>query len=437
MASVTPRPARWSRRRFVAASLRTAAGLGALGATRAAALPSRRPLLERFPDARRHFVFEYYPWYRLNPVLHWDQWSRKPPVDIAANHVPRLGAYESGSFAVLEQHARWIVEAGVGAVNLSWWGADSYENAIAHRVLDVMNAHGLKATFHLEPYTTDRSRRYVDDILYLLREYGEKRHWDALLVLRDEDGREGPVFKSFATILPEEVTDCHGQRHRVSGYTADGDWARQVEAVRHALRHDFDHVRLLADSQAYPRAAASGFDGVAIYDNFLRPEDYFPNAHAATTHGLLFSFNVNPGFDAIEPREVEPGSCYAPRAFAPRAEGLDWRTVQGRERAAELARARMAGAMEATVRLQGDLRLANAARGFFLVYLNSFNEWHEGHAIEPMKDYDALTPEERALGYHNPADGGYRLAALRRLVAEALVAVREPRHDERSVVGSP
>jgi hypothetical protein len=48
--------------------------------------------------------------------------------------------------------------------------------------------------------------------------------------------------------------------------------------------------------------------------------------------------------------------------------------------------------------------------------VNSFNEWHEGHAFEPMKDAADLTPPERALGYHNPEQGAYRLATLRGLV---------------------
>jgi len=46
------------------------------------------------------------------------------------------------------------------------------------------------------------------------------------------------------------------------------------------------------------------------------------------------------------------------------------------------------------------------------VYVNSFNEWHEGHSFEPMKDADELTPDERALGYRNPARGDYRLRML-------------------------
>jgi hypothetical protein len=85
------------------------------------------PLRERFSDLARHFVFEYYPWYEADPWRHWDQWDRLPPDDIAANHVPRLGAYDSRSRQVLAQHAAWIASTGAGAINLSWWGRGSPE----------------------------------------------------------------------------------------------------------------------------------------------------------------------------------------------------------------------------------------------------------------------------------------------------------------------
>jgi len=58
--------------------------------------------------------------------------------------------------------------------------------------------------------------------------------------------------------------------------------------------------------------------------------------------------------------------------------------------------------------------------GFFLVYINSFNERHEGHQFEPMRDLEQLTAEQRAVGYRNPPDGGYRLEALRKLLAEVV-----------------
>ncbi|HEY6555102.1 MAG TPA: hypothetical protein VI669_17225, partial [Vicinamibacteria bacterium] len=69
-----------------------------------------------------------------------------------------------------------------------------------------------------------------------------------------------------------------------------------------------------------------------------------------------------------------------------------------------------------TVAAQTDASLTNARRGFFLVYINSFNEWHEGHAFEPMRDAADLLPGERPFGYHNPARGDYRLTTLAGLV---------------------
>ncbi len=70
--------------------------------------------------------------------------------------------------------------------------------------------------------------------------------------------------------------------------------------------------------------------------------------------------------------------------------------------------------------LQTNPLLTNARRGFFLVYINSFNEWHEGHQFEPMKDASALSPAERAVGYHDPADGRYRIETLTRLLRQEL-----------------
>ena len=68
--------------------------------------------------------------------------------------------------------------------------------------------------------------------------------------------------------------------------------------------------------------------------------------------------------------------------------------------------------MEWTLLLQTHPWLGNVDQGFFLVYITSFNEWHEGSQFEPMKPRPALTPTERAMGYHNPTNGFYRLDRL-------------------------
>jgi hypothetical protein len=418
-------PARRLPRRSALAEALAAGDAATLHALRPAA-PRLRPavgpppLTERFADLPRHFVFEYYPWYQAEPWQHWDQWHRTPPDDVAANYMPHLGAYDSRSRAVIEQHAQWIVSTGAGAVNLSWWGPDSPEDRVVPLIMDVMKDHGLKVTFHLEPYRDDHGRRMASDILYLLRRYGEARGWDAFLLLRSSDGRTGPVFKGFRTILPPRTTDCHGVTTDVADYTPDDVFARQLDTLRRDLRGEFDRVTVLADSVDFIRAPRAGFDGIAIYDNFIPPGSYEALAGRATEAGLVFSFNVNPGYDTIEPRVLPPDSCHRPLPFAPTAEVIDWAQAADRERAARLSTARISESFERTLALQTDSALVNVGVGFLLVYLNSFNEWHEGHAFEPMRDAGALTEAQRRAGYHNPARGDYRLAYLTSLLAPVL-----------------
>ena len=385
-------------------------------------MPGSRTLLRsRFPDLRRHFLFEYYPWYTGPPDYeHWRFWDREPPLDLASPYVPRLGAYDTRDRRVLEQHARWIADSGVGGIALSWWGRETWYDAAVPLIMDVFHAHDLKVAFALEPYRDDRGPSFASDVLYLLREYGEKRRYDALLLLRDADGHEGPVFKGFRTIVPPTSTDCHGVTRPVSDYTPDAVWRAQTDGLRDALRGEFHHVTLLADSLDFGRTPAAGFDGIAIYDNFIPPMDYARYAKAASAAGLVFSFNVNPGFDAIEPRVLP--SCYAPPPFAPPLDGIDWTSAAFRERAAARSAERIVESFEATLAVQTDRALTNAQRGFFLVYVNSFNEWHEGHAFEPMKDEADLSAAERALGYHNPQRGDYRLGTLRGLMDRLTVA---------------
>ena len=409
-----------ARRRFLGSGLAAAAGVLLPGSAAASSLAGPRALRARFPDLRRRFIFEYYPWYGRDPWRHWDAEDRTPPFDLAAPYMPRLGAYDSRSRAVIEQHARWIADSGAGSVNLSWWGPDSYEDRAVHGVMDVMRDHDLKVAFHLEPYVPDRGRRFATDVFYLLKEYGERRHFDAFLLLQDPDGSVGPVFKGFETILPPTFRDCRGVERPVAAFNPDNEWRQELGTLRSVLRGDFDRVRVLADSLNIDRVAASGFDGIAVYDNRVGPERYAAVARAASDRGLLFSFNVNPGFHLVRPRAPvvdECGQAVPHPDFLPAGDDLlDLTTAAGRERAADLARHRIVDSFEATVALQTDPALLNAQRGFFLTYVNSFNEWHEGHAFEPMKDAAALSPEEQALGYHNPERGDYRLVLLKELL---------------------
>jgi hypothetical protein len=257
-------------------------------------------------------------------------------------------------------------------------------------------------------------------VQYLVTQYGDRRRWDCFLLLRNASGATGPVFKSFRTILAPQSTDCHGITTAVPDYASDAVWHDQTDRVRKLLAADFDRVTLLADSLDVKRTQAGGFDGIAVYDNFVEPNTWASHAQRCTERGLLFSFNINPGFDGIEPRHVDPGSCYSPLPFEPGKAKYDWSRTADREAAAAASQARIAESFRATLALQTDPTLMNARRGFLLAYLTSFNEWHEGTQYEPMKDRADLSDAERAVGYHDPENGNYRLSMLRALLADVV-----------------
>lgn len=372
-------------------------------------------LKARYPNTKRHFAFEYYPWYRVNPWEHWGQYGRNPPIDAATTMMPLLGAYDSHDRVVIEQHARWIAAAGVGTVNLSWWGPGSWPDLAVHTIMDIMRAHDIHVAFHLEPYDNARGSRLAEDITYLIREYGDRRRWDNFLLLDRPGGQAGPVFKLFRSIVPPTFTDCLGRTTPVADYTPDVVWREELGIIRETFKRDFP-VTVLADSLDLGRTMASTFDGIAIYDNFVTPDIWPGVAATFGTHNLISSFNINAGFDAIEPRGPQ-GPCYLPQPIAPPVGPVTWELQSERDRVAAANDGRMTATFDTTTALQASAQSANWRSGFFMVYINSFNEWHEGSALEPSKNWADLSAEERAVGYHNPNDGFRRMKTLQTKLA--------------------
>jgi hypothetical protein len=371
-------------------------------------------LRARFPHLRRHFVFEYYPWYETNPYYHWAEKGYVPPYGIASTMMPALGPYHSMDPAVVEQHARWLADSGVGTIAISWWGENSNTNRATPLIMDVMKAHDIHVTFHLEPYP-GRAPAFAADINYILREYGERRRWDNFLLLDLADGTSVPVFKTFRTILPTTVVDCLGNVQTVPDYVADDVWMRQTDAVRENARPLFNRVILLADSLDVGRTKAAGFDGMAIYDSYVRPTTWPQAAKDFGGNNLLYSFAINCGFDGYVPI-IPAGVCDVPLPFEPPVGPIDWTSDASRQTAEAAARARISDSLNTTLALQADPARGNWARAFFLTYVTTFNEWHEGTAFEPAKNRAALLPQERAFNYHNPDNGSWRLEFLRSLL---------------------
>ena len=121
-----------------------------------------RQLRQRFPDLRNHFIFEYTPGYRTESLAPLESVGSCSALRHCGHGCSGAGRLRSRDTHVLEQHARWIVESGAGAIDVSWWGRGGYEDQSVPLLMDVMRDYGLKVTFHLEPVQTTRgSTRYA------------------------------------------------------------------------------------------------------------------------------------------------------------------------------------------------------------------------------------------------------------------------------------
>ena len=118
----------------------------------------------------------YYPWYE-NPTvdgqwIHWMQNNHLPPQDIASDYYPALGAYSSNDPAVVEQHMRWLRQAGIGVIITSWWGQGSREDKVVPLLLQTAKRYEIKVTFHIEPYNGRTAESLASDVQYLYEQYG-------------------------------------------------------------------------------------------------------------------------------------------------------------------------------------------------------------------------------------------------------------------------
>ena len=109
---------------------------------------------------------------------------------------------------------------------------------------------------------------------------------------------------------------------------------------------DFDRLTLLADSSQVQRTQAGGFDGIALFDNYVSPDIWRTHAQNCTARDLVFSFQVNPGFDSIVFPQTDPDTCYKPPAFAPGGGVYDWSRAADRAAAETASRSRIADSLQ-------------------------------------------------------------------------------------------
>lgn len=123
----------------------------------------------------------YYPWY-FNQEFdgRWDHWGEGnfyPPLDIASDFYPVLGAYSVSDPAVLAQHFSWLREAGVGVIISSWWGKGDHTDRALPLMLDIAEHYGIKIAMHIEPYSerTAKSLAHLARMNYIPKAYAASK----------------------------------------------------------------------------------------------------------------------------------------------------------------------------------------------------------------------------------------------------------------------
>lgn len=312
----------------------------------------------------------YYGWYG-NPETdgHYSNWNHQmavrsgPPkrfpggASIGADFYPQLGCYSANDKDTLAAHMGHLERAGVGVIAVSWWGKDTFTDKTLAGIFEAAGRHGIKVSFHIEPFPGRSAATTRHAMAYLLDKYG--RH-EALY--RDEARGNRPLFyvydsyhipaKEWAAILsPAGAETIRGTPHDA---LVIGLWVKEKEAA-YMLTGGFDGF--------YTYFATTGF----TYGS--TPAHWKGLSRWARQNGLIFIPCVGPGY---EDRRIRP---------------WNGRNARYREKGAYYARMFQA-AIEAAPPIIG---------------ITSFNEWHEGTQIEPAVpkkidtftylDYSPLPPE--------------------------------------------
>lgn len=296
-------------------------------------------------DLPPEVVAFYYPWYETPQYdgrwRHWQERGHVPSLDIASDYYPLLGAYSSFDPLVVEQHMRWLLQAGVSVIAVSWWGPGSPEDLRLPLILAQATRFNLKVAFLIEPYyKPPRSvATLADDIAYLYQRYG----WS-------------PAF--YRTTRPSLYSPADGRKrglfffwspaHQYEGgpLVDTAYWRPALDAI-HALP---DGGIVLASGMETDWIEASHFDGQWNYATLHLSSGQFARWAWSLPPGAWFVPCVTPGFSARR-------MGYPEATFYSRRNG-------------------------ATYDFQWQEALGTGIQPH-MVGVATFNEWHEGTQIEP------------------------------------------------------
>ena len=306
----------------------------------------------------------YYPWYG-NPKIdghyahwnhtvlpHWDKeidknykkYAHRPPNDIASDFYPELGAYSSRDPQVVYEHFSQLSNARIGVVAVSYYPAGTAdENGMPWDdlyilLLDKAVDHGLKITFHIEPYKGRNEKTVRNDIIHIIDEYGSHKGFYKYKITNN---KHVPLFYVYDSYL-----------------TKQEDWAKVLvpggpNTIR-GTKYDSMVIGLLVDMPHSSYASVGGFDGLYTYfaSNGFTYGSKWDNWKdiAVRSHQMNFLFipSVGPGYVDTN---IRP-----------------WNSENARDRSDGVY---YKNSWESALKVKPAI-----------ISITSFNEWHEGTQIE-------------------------------------------------------
>jgi len=290
---------------------------------------------------------DYYDWYGAPPTsstyVHWNGGSASrpdPSVNITSESFPVLGAYESGSAAVIRQHMAWIRQARVDVVSLDWWGQGSREDRLAKAVMDGAAAAGLKVNFLIDAYAGETPSSVFSDIAYIYRKYGSHPAFY----------RVSRPTKYGSSSKPRGVFMLYSPPAPLANEAA---YARSMDAIRGTANDAIVLVRT-NDSLLFSGTAVSNYLSALHFDGMFNYGVYGSSAYGRQlpqSNDYILMFSVAPGFNNTRAAGVTKPSVVS------RSNGgtydASWSTL--------------------------------TARHPEWISIVSFNEWHETTEIEPAQ----------------------------------------------------
>ncbi len=301
------------------------------------------------PSEKVHI--HYYAWYG-NPETdgHWSHWNHavtprsgpviehhSPPEEIGSPFYPQIGLYSSLDPETVRAHLDMIASAGIGVINVSWWGQGKHDDQAAELLIGEAEKKGLQVNFHIEPYPGRSAVSVKEDLQYLIGKYK-----DSPALYRDNNRGNLPMFYVYDSyLIPKE------------------DWAGILLAdASDTIRgtdHDAVMIALYVNEKDKTLLTEGGFDGVYTYfatEGFTEgstPGNWKVLREWTDSIGKLFIPSVGPGYDDLPIRPWNGGN------YRERDEGAYYDKM-----------------FQSAIDANPDF-----------ISVTSFNEWHEGTQIEP------------------------------------------------------